>query len=257
MLRLLIEFEHCNNNCRGVLKGFVTFDLVNANIQFMEVQLVRREVIFDGKNYEPEYIARYELIDGGPIKNERIPIRFFLKTYNLTPSYPDIEGIFGVKYFLNLVVVDDNENRYFKLAEVNLFRLFRDKRTYLENYNNNDLFISKPFYEEEYFLEPNTIENPHINKSNNNYYYNQNNNNYFDDRFIQNGNFKNKNYSFDNKYNNFVLNIPKKENSNNNNSNYNNDNNTNKINNKNYIIEKAFILIMKKKITLKILVIKR
>ena len=225
VLRLLIEFEHCNNNCRGVLKGFVTFDLVNANIQFMEVQLVRREVIFDGKSYEPEYIARYELIDGGPIKNERIPIRFFLKTYNLTPSYPDIEGIFGVKYFLNLVVVDDNENRYFKFAEVNLFRLFRDKKTYLENYNNNGLFISKPFYEEEYFLEPNTIENSYINKSNNNYYHNLSNNNYIDDRFIQSGNFKNKKKSFDDEYNNFVLNIPKKGNSN-------NDNNTKNINNK-------------------------
>ena len=32
VLRLLIEFEHCNYNCRGILKGFVTFNLVNANI---------------------------------------------------------------------------------------------------------------------------------------------------------------------------------------------------------------------------------
>ena len=47
----------------------------------MEVQLVRKEVVFDGKKYEhePEYLARYELIDGSPIKNERIPIRFFFK----------------------------------------------------------------------------------------------------------------------------------------------------------------------------------
>lgn len=96
VLSLSIQFEHSNYNCRGVLKGFVTFNFVNTNIQFMEVQLVRREVCFDGKKYEPEYIAKYELIDGGPIKNERIPIRFFLKSYNITPSYPDIEGIFGV-----------------------------------------------------------------------------------------------------------------------------------------------------------------
>ena len=107
VLSLVIEFEHFNYNCRGILKGFVTFNLVNVNIKYMEVQLVKREVCFDGKKYEPEYIARYELIDGGPIKHEKIPIRFFLKSYNLTPSYPDIEGIFGVKYFLNVVVVDD------------------------------------------------------------------------------------------------------------------------------------------------------
>ena len=49
----------------------------------MEVQLARKEVVFDGKKYEPEYITRYGLIDGSPIKNERIPIRLFLKSYNL------------------------------------------------------------------------------------------------------------------------------------------------------------------------------
>jgi len=140
VLSLLIEFEHCNYNCRGVLKGFVTFNLVNTDIQFMEVQLVRREVIFDGKKYEPEYIARYELIDGGPSKNERIPVRLFLKSYNLTPSYPDIEGFFGVKYFLNFVVVDGEDNRFFKFAEINLFRLFSDRKAHASNYDNNGLF---------------------------------------------------------------------------------------------------------------------
>ena len=32
VLSLLIEFEHFNYNCRGILKGFVTFNLVNMNI---------------------------------------------------------------------------------------------------------------------------------------------------------------------------------------------------------------------------------
>ena len=155
VLSLSINFEHCNYNCRGVLKGFVTFLNVNTNIKFMEVQLVRREVIFDGKKYEPEYIARYELIDGGPSKNEKIPFRFFLKSYNLTPSYPDIEGFFGVKYFLNLVVVDDDENRYFKYSELNLYRLFRDRRTHMENFDNDGLYVTEPFFEDEYYFDPN------------------------------------------------------------------------------------------------------
>jgi vacuolar protein sorting-associated protein 26 len=177
VISLSIEFEHCNYNCRGTLKGFITFKMVNANIKCMEVQLVRREVIFDGKKYEPEYIARYELIDGGPIKHDRIPFRFFLKSYNLTPSYPDIEGIFGVKYFLNLQVVDEGNNRYYKLAEINLFRIFRDRRAHMENFDNNGLFISEPIFEEDYYYHPNTMEN----NNNNNYNDNNYGNDYYND----------------------------------------------------------------------------
>ena len=206
VLSLSIEFQHSNYNCRGILKGFVTFINVNTNIKFMEVQLVRREVVFDGKKYEPEYIARYELIDGGPCKNEKIPFRFFLKSYNLTPSYPDIEGIFGVKYFLNLVVVDENENRYFKLAEVNLFRLFRDNKAHKQNFDNNGLYITEPFFEEEYYLDPKTTQNV-ANMRNNSYENdNYNNNNYNNEQF-NNNNFKNK--RFDSEDNNRILNLPK------------------------------------------------
>ena len=173
VVSMLIEFDHCNYNCRGILKGYVTFNLVNANVEFMEVQLVKREVIFDGKKYEPEYLARYELIDGGPTKHERIPIRLFLKSYNLTPSYPDIEGIFGVKYFLNLIVADDNDNRYFKYAELNLFRLFRDKRAHMQYFDNDGLYITEPFFEKDYHYDPD--QNKNNNRNDN---YNDNNNDY-------------------------------------------------------------------------------
>ena len=180
VLSLSIGFEHSNYNCRGTLKGFVTFNLVNTDIKFMEVQLIRREIIFDGKKYEPEYIARYELVDGGPCRYERLPIRFFLKSYNITPSYPNIEEFFGVKYFLNFVVVDGEDNRYFKFAEINLFRLFSDRKTHASNYDNNGLFISEPFFEEEYFYDPKSLNNGG-NEINDDYYngrddYNDDNN---------------------------------------------------------------------------------
>ena len=124
VLSLNINIDHSNYNCRGTLKGFVYFNSVNSNIKCMEAQLIRREIIFDGKKYEPENIATYELIDGGPSEQERLPFRFFLKSYNITPSYPNIEEIFGVKYFINFVIVDNEDNRYFKFAEINLYRLF-------------------------------------------------------------------------------------------------------------------------------------
>jgi vacuolar protein sorting-associated protein 26 len=103
----------------------------------MEVQIVRREVIFGDKKCEPAYVARYELIDGVPTKNERIPIRFFLKSYNLTPTYQNVDNVFCVRYFLNLVIADEEDNRYFKQKEICLFRLYKERKKYYNNNNYN------------------------------------------------------------------------------------------------------------------------
>jgi len=100
-MSLSIFFQHKNYNCRGTLKGFITFNYLNINLKFMEVQIVRREIIFGDKKCEPAYVARYELIDGVPNKHEKIPIRFFLKSYNLTPTYPNIDNIF----LLNIILI--------------------------------------------------------------------------------------------------------------------------------------------------------
>ena len=60
------------------------------------------------------YSARYEIMDGAPVKGESIPIRVFLAGYDLTPTMRDINKKFSVKYYLNLVLVDEEERRYFK-----------------------------------------------------------------------------------------------------------------------------------------------
>ena len=49
-----------------------------------------------------------------PIKGESIPIRLFLAGYELTPTMRDINKKFSCRYFLNLVLVDEEERRYFK-----------------------------------------------------------------------------------------------------------------------------------------------
>ena len=38
-------------------------------------------------------------------------------------------------------------------------RLFRDKRTRMENFDNDGLYISEPFFEEEYYYDPITMQN--------------------------------------------------------------------------------------------------
>ena len=54
---------------------------------------------------------------------ESIPIRLFLSPYELTPTHRNINNKFSVKYFLNLVLVDEEDRRYFKQQEITIYRL--------------------------------------------------------------------------------------------------------------------------------------
>lgn len=48
------------------------------------------------------------------LTGESIPIRLFLAGYELTPTMRDINKKFSVRYYLNLVLIDEEERRYFK-----------------------------------------------------------------------------------------------------------------------------------------------
>ena len=49
-------------------------------------------------------------------------MRLMLSPYDLTPTYRNVANRFNVKYYLNLVLVDEEERRYFKQQEIVLFR---------------------------------------------------------------------------------------------------------------------------------------
>ena len=73
-------------------------------------------------------------MDGGPIKNETIPIRFYLKPYELTPTMTNINNRFSVQYFINLVLSDVEDRKYFKQHEISLHRIEKKKKPFLLNY---------------------------------------------------------------------------------------------------------------------------
>lgn len=66
---------------------------------------------------ESETITKFEIMDGAPVRGESIPIRLFLSAFDLTPTYKNIHNKFSVKYYLNLVLVDEDDRRYFKQTE--------------------------------------------------------------------------------------------------------------------------------------------
>lgn len=107
-----------------VVIGKIYFLLVRIKIKHMEVQVLRRESTGSGPNTynETDVLTKFEIMDGAPMRGESIPLRLFLSPFDLTPTYKNVHGKFNVKYYLNLVLVDEEERRYFKQQEIQIWR---------------------------------------------------------------------------------------------------------------------------------------
>ena len=46
---------------------------------------------------ESETLVKFEIMDGMPIHDEVIPVRLYLRPYDLTPSYNNVAKLFSVK----------------------------------------------------------------------------------------------------------------------------------------------------------------
>jgi vacuolar protein sorting-associated protein 26 len=56
-------------------------------------------------------------------QGETIPIRLFLGGFELTPTFRDVNKKFSTRYYLNLVLIDEENRRYFKQQEITVFRI--------------------------------------------------------------------------------------------------------------------------------------
>ncbi|XP_042055825.1 vacuolar protein sorting-associated protein 26B-like [Salvia splendens] len=124
---LHIEFEYNKSkyHLKDVIVGKIYFLLVRIKIKNMDLEIRRRESTGSGTNthVETETLAKFELMDGAPVRGESIPVRLFLSPYELAPTYLNINNKFSVKYYLNLVLVDEEDRRYFKQQEITMYRL--------------------------------------------------------------------------------------------------------------------------------------
>lgn len=127
---LHIEFEYSKSKyyLKDAIVGKIYFLLVRIKIKHMELAIIKRESTGTGPNVynESETITKYEIMDGAPVRGESIPIRLFLAGFDLAPTMRDINKKFSVRYYLNLVLVDEEERRYFKQQEITLWRKKED-----------------------------------------------------------------------------------------------------------------------------------
>jgi vacuolar protein sorting-associated protein 26 len=141
-LHIEFEYERRVYHLSDVIFGKIHFLLVRIKIKHMELAVIRRETSGDGvaaaaasqqqaggqssQNIftETQTLVKYEIMDGAPVKGEVIPVRLSLAGIpaDLTPTYTAVNNRFSVRYFLNLVLVDEEDRRYFKQQEIILWR---------------------------------------------------------------------------------------------------------------------------------------
>jgi len=123
---LHIEFEYSKSkyHLKDVIVGRIYFLLVRLKIKHMELSIIRRETTGTSPNQynESETLVRFEIMDGSPSRGETIPIRLFLGGFDLTPTFREVNKKYSTRYYLSLVLIDEDARRYFKQSEIVLFR---------------------------------------------------------------------------------------------------------------------------------------
>lgn len=123
---LHIEFEYnkAKYHLQDVIIGKVYFLLVAIEIKHMEIVIQRVESITLGRTTATETIdvAKFEIMDGSPVKGESIPVRMYLSGLDICPTYRNVQNKLSVQHYINLVIVDEEERRYFKKQEIELWR---------------------------------------------------------------------------------------------------------------------------------------
>jgi hypothetical protein len=91
----------------------------------MYVHFIYYSIIYDGVLSTSIHIYFFHLL-GAPVKGEVVPIRLHLSSINLSPTYKTVNNVFSVKYYINLVLVDEEDRRYFKQQEILFWRCSED-----------------------------------------------------------------------------------------------------------------------------------
>ena len=124
-LHLIFILDKNKYSTKDVITGRIIFKKVSLKLKMMALEIIKKESENNGQICNNITLCKYEIMDGAPIKNEIIPIRFFLSPYELTPTYKNINNIFSVRYYINLVIYDSNDKRYYKQHEIILYRIPR------------------------------------------------------------------------------------------------------------------------------------
>ena len=118
-----------------LISGQIEFLMVRLKIVEMELQFFVKEMVdFHGRTFTHQRIlSQTQIMDGSPGSMDIIPFRFFIssdKASNLetkeqplkSPTMVEMQKKFSARYYLNLVLTDDHNKKYYKQQEIVITR---------------------------------------------------------------------------------------------------------------------------------------
>ena len=134
-MAVTLNFPKSVYHLKDIIEGTIKFSLVKLKIKSMNLNIMKKEVLGSGVNSKTnqEELSSFEIMDGCPAKGtfcvinkkieEQIPIRFYLSSVDtLGPTLNNVNNKFSVRYMLNLLIIDQEGQKYFKQNEITLFR---------------------------------------------------------------------------------------------------------------------------------------
>ncbi|CAJ0604522.1 unnamed protein product [Cylicocyclus nassatus] len=90
----------------------------------MQITIIKSETVGTRPNAakETDPVAKFEIMDSAPANPIQYIYFLFLAGHDLAPTMRDVSKKFSVRYLLNLVLVDEEDRRYFKQQEATLWR---------------------------------------------------------------------------------------------------------------------------------------
>lgn len=119
-----MELNKYKFHLREGIIGRVYFHLIRVRLTQIIGQLIKKETISTSQgNYsENHLLGAFELLDGVVAKGDSIPIRIYLKPYALSPTYTNILHRVSVRYYIHIVLEDDEGRTFTKQQEIVIWR---------------------------------------------------------------------------------------------------------------------------------------
>lgn len=106
------------------IKGRIIFKKVRMRVKLIELHLIKMETVDHSNTQKTDrtVITKYEVCDGKPDVDDIVPIRMHIGCYDLCPTYNNVSNYMSVRYFLKIVIIDDEDKMYSRDQEIYLWR---------------------------------------------------------------------------------------------------------------------------------------
>ncbi|ENY60779.1 vacuolar sorting protein 26, putative [Entamoeba histolytica HM-1:IMSS-A] len=129
IIQLDLKLSKNSYALNDVVMGSLFIRLLHVKICRVEMNVIRVESI--GRPLMEKSRTNFkniQLVDGQLVKGDIVPLRFFLKNLQLTPTLTNIADIFSVNYYLSFDFIDEEGMKYNCATEINLYRGEKDQK---------------------------------------------------------------------------------------------------------------------------------